>query len=49
MDFSIELICVFQKNVGYSVEMMVRQIRLAANVFVNNHGLERNVVCMSEL
>ena len=39
----------FQKNVGYNVEMMVRQIRLAANVFVKNDGLERNVVCMSEL
>ena len=43
------LICVFQTNVGCSVEIIVRQIRLAANVFVNNHGLERDVVCMSEL
>ena len=49
MDFSILLICVFQKNVGYSVEIIVRQIRLAADVFVKTHGLERNVVCMSEL
>ena len=49
MDLSIILIYMFQKNVGYSVEIIVRQIRLAANVFVNNHGLERNAVCMSEL
>ena len=43
------LICVFQKNVGYSVEIMVMEIRLAANVFVKTNGLERNVVCMSQL
>ena len=39
----------FQKNAGYSVEIMVRQTRYAANVFVKTDGLERNVVCMSEL
>ena len=31
------------------MESMVRQTRLAANVFVDTDGLERNAVCMSEL
>ena len=43
------LICVFQTNAGYSVEIMVLQRHLAANVFVKTDGLERNAVCMSEL
>ena len=39
----------FQTNAGYSVEIMVLQTCFAAYVFVNINGLERNVVCMSEL
>ena len=49
MDFFIVLMCVFQNNVGYSVDIMVLQTRFAANVFVKTDGLEKNAVCMSEL